>query len=193
MVKSLSFNSISNKFTLLRTINRNPTHNFRYFSPNLREVSVKFFLVQTELKYLVLYTHIIVSNPASLKIQTILIGLHVHLIERVPILELLILQPMTVSGKPIIRFLTDSTRHRETSVGHHKLTRNSLRFSTFSSQTSLFIHLIGLSIYDSILQSIRYTFTRTTIIDLRSLTRSRSRSTTRSILDTTISVHEVRV
>ena len=193
MVKSLSFNSISNQLTLLSSIDFYTRHNFSDLCTNLREVSVKFFLVQTELKYLVLYTHIIVSNLASLKIKTILIGLHVHLIERVPILELLIFQPMTVSGKPIVRFLTDSARHRETSVSHHKHTRSGLSLSTFSSQTGLFIHLVSLGINDSILQSIRYSFTRTTIINLRSLTRSRSRGTTRSILDTTIAIHEVRI
>ena len=111
MIKSLSFNSISNNLTLLCIIDGNPAHNFRYLSSNLRQIGGKLFLIKTELEYLIFHTHVIVCNPTGLKIKTILVGMKIQLFERVVILQSFILKPMTILGKTIINILTESTRH----------------------------------------------------------------------------------
>ena len=68
MVKSLSFNSISNKFTLLRAINFNTAHDLSNLCTNLLHIGLEFLFIKTKLENLNLSTHIIVGN--TLLIET---------------------------------------------------------------------------------------------------------------------------
>ena len=68
MVKSLSFNSISNKFTLLRAINFNTAHDLSNLCTNFLHISLKLLFIKTKLENLNLSTHIVIGN--TLLIET---------------------------------------------------------------------------------------------------------------------------
>ena len=188
-IEKFRLKRISYNFPPLCIIDGNPAHNFRYFSPNLRQIGGKLFLVKTELKYLIFHTHVVICNPTSLKIKTILVRLQIHLFERVVILQSFILKPMTIRGKTIINILTKRTRSGQTSVSLHQLARSSFGFSTFGKKLRLLIQFICLSINQSILHNIRHNLRRLTIINLRSLTGSRTGSTSGNIRNTSGTVH----
>ena len=188
-IKQFRLKRISYNFPPLCIIDGYPAHNFRYLSSNLRQIGGELFLVKTELKYLIFHTHVVIRNPTSLKTKTILIRLQIHLFERVVILQGFILKPTTIPGKTIINILTERTRSSQTGVSLHQLTRGSLRFSTFGKKLRFLIQFICLSINKSILHNIRYSIRRFAIIDMRSLTGSRTGSTSGNIRNTSGTVH----
>ena len=191
-IEQFRLKRISYNFPPLCIINGYPAHNFRYLSSNLREICGELFLIKTKLKYLIFHTHIVIRNPTSFKTKTILIRLQIHLFERVVILQGFILKPTTIFSKTIINILTERTRSGQTGISLHQLARGSLRFSTFGKKLRFLIQFICLSINQSILHNIRHNLRRFAIIDMRSLTGSRTGSTARSILNTA-GIHQIRI
>ena len=83
MVKSFSFNSISNKFTLLRTINFNTAHDLSNLCTNFLHISLEFLFIKTKLENLNLSTHIVIGNTLLIKTQAGFIRIHISAKKRI--------------------------------------------------------------------------------------------------------------
>ena len=170
MVKSLSFNSISNKFTLLRAINFNTAHDLSNLCTNFLHVSLKFLFIKTKLENLNLSTHIVIGNTLLIKTQTGFIRIHVGTEKSVFKTAGLILKKITSIRMPVVDTLMLSTKPGFFSLGGPKFTLLSLSKSLLCKKLIFLLNLRHLRIHYLSLHSKTKIIRKGTIINIRSRT-----------------------
>ena len=168
MVKSLSFNSISNKFTLLRAINFNTAHDLSNLCTNFLHIGLELLFIETKLKNLNLSTHIVVSNTLLIESQTSLIRVHVSTKKSVFKTAGLILKKITSIRMPIVDTLMLSTKPSFFRLSGPEFTLFSLIKSLFSKKLIFMLNLRNLCIHHLSLHSKTKIIRKGTIINIRS-------------------------
>ena len=192
MVKSLSFNSISNKFTLLRAINFNTAHDLSNLCTDFLHISLELLFIETKLKNLNLSTHIVVSNTLLIESQTSLIRVHVSTKKSVFKTAGLIFKKITSIRMPVINFLMLCTSKGISSLTRLKVTQRSLSKSLFSKQLIFMFNLRNLCIHHLSLHSKTKIIRKGTIINIRSRPGS-STGHLRLIHVTGTTIHKIRI
>ena len=172
MVKGLSFNSISNKFALLRAINFNTAHDLSNLCTNLLHISLKFLFIKTKLENLNLSTHIVISNTLLIESQTSLIRIHIGTEKSVFKTAGLILKKITSIRMSIINTLMLRTKPSLFGLSSPKFALLSLIKSLLGKQLIFMLNLRNLRIHYLSLHSKTKIIRKGTIINIRSRTGS---------------------
>ena len=193
MVKSLSFNSISNKFTLLSAINFNTAHDLSNLCTNFLHISLKLLFIETKLENLNLSTHIVISNTLLIESQTSLIRVHVSTEKSVFKTAGLILKKITSVRMPVVDTLMLSTKQSFFRLSGPEFTLFSLIKSLFSKKLIFMLNLGNLCIHHLSLHSKTKIIRKRTIINIRSRPRRGSAGHLRLTNITGTTVHKIRV